>query len=239
MNIYHGHIWGVLPDDFPTSDLEKTYRNCIDIIGAGKPPVRLMGMGLGGVAHRFRTLAEYDQVFTTSFNNAGGAPPADDYYQQETALFIFFTTGLSCLESFFFAIHAHASYYKPKDFGLEKKQLMSVKPKTVATRFKEIWPESDLTKSMNKLVSSKEFKDWKELRNILSHRVVIPRQITIHMNGQPNEVIWQSIMAGSEIPNVQLNQLTTATRRTWLSNQLIDLVKTFSLFTAILGKATD
>ncbi|CCK82418.1 hypothetical protein [Desulfobacula toluolica] len=230
MNKYHGHIWGDLPDDFPTLDLEKAYRNCIDMIGEEHPSRRLMGMGLSGAAYRFRMLSEQDHMFTTSFNNVGGGPPIDDYYQQETSLFVFFIAGLSCLESFFFAMHAMASYYKPEVFGLEENQLRNVKPKAVVKCFKKKWPGSNLTLAMNKLVESNEFDEWQTLRNILSHRVVIPRQITINVREQSNNVIWQTGMAGPEFGDIQLNQLTTTTRRKWLADQLMELVKSFSLF---------
>ena len=126
MNKYHGPIWGKLPKDFPTNILEQSYRNCIDIFGENDYAVRLMGMGFAGTAYRFRTMAENSKIISTSLQQNGYGPSAEIYYQQITALYIFFSAGLSCLESFFFAMHALASKYKPS-FGLSPKDLSNVK----------------------------------------------------------------------------------------------------------------
>ena len=229
MTKYFGPIWGEPPPDFPTAGLETAYRECIDLMGAQTPPVLFMGQGLKGIAYRFRALAEYDEIFTESFIMQGSAPPLDDHFRQETALFGFFTTGLSCLESLFFAMHAMASHYESQTFRLDNDTLKNVTPQSVRCRFKQCWPNSDLTLEMNDIVDSPEFKNWKDVRNILSHRGVAPRNIKVGINFPINSD-WQLEAAGVDNTNEELTQSTTGTRRAWLADHLAKMTNAFSKF---------
>lgn len=230
MNKYHGRVWGVLPEDFPMKTLEKAYRNCIDVIGAENSSVQLMQMGLAGTAYRFRTMAENDEILSTSFKQSGYGPPAEDYYKQITSQYIFFSAGLSCVDSFFFAMYACAAHCRSKAFGLTSKDLKKVKIYSVKNNFNKYWNNTDIAIAMNELVASKKFAEWKDIRNILSHRAVIPREILLNCgNGQisANLLIQK---ADSEKQDIPLTELTTTKRRAWLANQMNSLVTAFDLF---------
>lgn len=228
---YHGRIWGELPDDFPMIKFEKIYRYCIEMIGAEEYSVRLMGMGFAGVAYRYRTLAENDEIFTTSIKQDGYGPPIEEgYYKQISSQFAFFTAGFSCIESFFFAMHALASYYKPDSFDLCTEALSRVGWSQVKDQYNKHWKETALASTMSGLVASTEFNEWKEIRNILSHRVEIPREIIFHCsNGNVSANLLRE-KAGSKGGNISLNEFTISKRRLWLSDQIMELVDSLVLF---------
>ena len=230
MNKYHGPIWGTLPEDFPTKTLEQSYRNCIDKFGKNDHAAQLMGMGFAGTAYRFRTMAENGEIISTSLQQDGCGPPVEAYYQQITSLYIFFSAGLSCLESFFFAMHALGSKYKPNFFGLSPKDLSNVSVLNVKKKFNEHWEGTDVAITMKELVASAKYFEWKEIRNIFSHRAVIPRQIIFNCSNGQITANLQLKKLGSQKQGVPLSELEMAKRRKWLANQVNRLVETFDLF---------
>jgi hypothetical protein len=230
MNKYHGPIWGTLPEDFPREILEQSYRKCIDRFGQNDHALQLMGMGFAGTAYRFRTMAENAEILSTSLQKDGCGPYAEAYYQQVTSLYIFFSAGLSCIESFFFAMHALGSKYKPNSFALSPKDLGNVRLLNVKKAFNTNWEGSDIAIAMEELLASAKLFEWKEIRNIFSHRAVIPRQITFNCsNGQTTANLLLE-KHSSQKRSVSLSELEIANRRMWLANQINHLVGTFDLF---------
>ena len=74
---------------------------------------------------------------------------------------------------------------------------------------------------MNKIINSNEFKDWKEIRNILVHRTTPGR--LIYMGGEK-----QSQGLCITIP---INKNTTNSRYKWLVKTISTLIKATDDFT--------
>lgn len=219
---YHGPVWGSLPPAYPTEQAERVYRYLLDQMAAQSRPRALMGYGFMGVAYRFRAAMEYQSEFESSFRSLGGvAPPMDEHYRQERALFGFFTSGLACIESFAFALHAIASHYKSSSFGLTEQDLRSVKPEAVAEALQRAWPSALVTTFINEIVHDATFRTWKVIRNMLSHRLVPPRAITV----SPGSGIQSTWLLNSHQFLDQDEPLDTVTgsRRLWLEERIRDL----------------
>lgn len=227
---YHGRIWGVLPEDFPMIKLEKTYRYCTEMFGAKEDSVKLMGMGFAGVAYRYRMMAENDKIFTTSINQDGYGPSNEAYYKQISSQFAFFTAGWSCMESFFFAMHALASYYKPDFFDLSPKALSRVGWSQVKDKYNKHWKQTTITSTMAEIVQSNEFQEWKEIRNILSHRVEIPRELIIQCRNGKISANLLLEKTGSKKEAFSINEFTTSDKRAWLAETIVNLVDALILF---------
>jgi hypothetical protein len=71
------------------------------------------------------------------------------------------------------------------------------------------------------ITSSKEYDDWKNLRNMLAHRTLPGRNIRIVPGGAPLPALWAGI-------EVDVN--TTALRRRWLAGKVFDLLRDIDLF---------
>jgi hypothetical protein len=181
-----------------------------------------MGHGFTGVAYRFRAATEYQSEFAHSYRAPGGAaPPADEHYRQERALFGFFVSGLACLESFAFALHAIASHYAASTFGLAEKDLRSVTPEAVTAALQKVWPSAALTTVMSGLVQDTTFQTWKAIRNVLAHRIVPSRAITATI-GSKVQSSWRLNGHYSQSPNEPLENATES-RLIWLSKHIRDL----------------
>ena len=190
---YHGPVWGSLPPAYPTEQAERVYRYLLDQMPADSTARALMGHGLKGVAYRFRAATEYESEFESSFLAPGGvAPPVDDHYRQEKALFGFFVSGLACLESFAFGLHAIGAYYKPTMFGLSPGHLKAIEPKAVADFLQRSWPSALVSRVMGALVQEDSFRKWKDIRNVLGHRAVPPRAIEV-APGSGVRSTWQLV----------------------------------------------
>jgi len=219
---YHGPIWGALPPDYPTERAESIYRKLLDDMDAKSHARALMGLGFKGVAYRFRAAADYQGESETSYYAPGGAaPPLDEQYRQERALFGFFVSGLASLESFAFATHAAAAHYKSAQFLLSDDALRAVDPRSVADGLARLWPSASLTEVWQRLIADDAFRKWKEVRNILSHRLVPPRLIAISPGSQ-TQTAWSFTNARLADSDEAFDKIT-GPRRLWLGRYLCDL----------------
>ena len=218
---YHGPVWGSLPPAYPTEQAERVYRYLLEQMPAESTSRALMGHGFKGVAYRFRATTDYASEFENSFLAPGGvAPPVDDHYRQERALFGFFVSGLACLESFAFALHAIAAYYRPESFGLSDGHLRAIGPKAVADALQSAWPGALVSRITNELVKDDTFRTWKDIRNVLGHRVVPPRHITASP-GSGIRSTWG--LANQFLDRDEPLEAVARPRSLWLTERVRDL----------------
>ena len=100
-------------------------------------------------------------------------------------------------------------------------------------KFKEAFRNENITSVLGQLVESREYRDWKVIRNILIHRLSHGRDIYI---GGPNDgrSLWLNKYPISEnrmLNGIPIDQNLTSSRRNWLSNSLSNvLVKSVEFF---------
>jgi hypothetical protein len=145
----------------------------------------------------------------------------DEHYRQERALFGFFTSGLACIESFAFALHAIGACYRPSSFGLTKDDLKSVTPKAVAKTLKQAWLSAAITSTINNIVNDAAFQTWKSIRNALSHRVVPSRAIAV-TPGSEIQSIWLLASQHYLDQDEPLDKVMES-RRPWLEERIREL----------------
>ncbi len=228
---FQGAVWGDMPDDFPTEPLEAHYRTLLNALPTSSRARRLLGLGLKGVAYRFRSMAESDEDFTEIIRRHGVTPPVDQHFAQENSLFGFFMAGMSCLDCLFYSLHALGGHYTPEKFSLENSSLQSVRPRTVVEAYEAVWPNTSLTLTIRCMIDSPRFRRWTRVRNVLTHRAVPPRSISIGP-GRDADVIWQVEEAGTQDADERIDDLTTAPKRLWLSTQLRLVVSALGDFIA-------
>jgi len=227
--MYRGSIWGALPAEFPTDRAEFVYRRLIDDLGSDSKARRLMGFGFTGVAYRFKAMFRHGLDLEESIATNGLAPPVDIVFKQENSLFSFFVSGMSALDCFFFALHSMGAHYAPDCFDLESNALRSVKPRSVTEAFEEEWPNEPISLAIRHLIDSAEFKRWKRVRNVVTHRAVPPRAITIRP-GQSTQAVWQVEEAGVKDADEEISKTTTSQWLEWISSQMHKLWSALEYF---------
>ena len=212
--------------DFPMKSYKKV-NECLTKHKDSHPiQWRSFGLGWNGVAYRYRAMTEYDKEFTKSVKSFGNSPQPEVRYEQGRALFGFFVNAVSTIECFFYATYCIASFLKPCDFSIQDpKALKSVSPANVEALFKVHFPKDALTTQMTKCVSEPAHTQIRDMRDVLSHRGMLPRNFyaggerdgmaTIPINPKDSPDIWKY--------DLPITEVTTALYRRWLCDNLTKL----------------
>ena len=214
------------PPDFAVAEYEAIHQR---VSAKSKPNMGAWEQYTGawnGLAHRFRTCAESDEAFTASIRQAGDAPPPSERYIQERELFSFFVAGLSSVESLCFALFAIGAMLRPNDFPMgTPKELRAISPESTARTFGSLYPGDAFTSALQQLTRSQEFRDWKEIRNILAHRAAPGRIIFAGITSNQQAAQWKV--------GISLDLNTTSSRRQWLSGQLTAVLRAVVSYIAL------
>lgn len=214
-----------MPQEFPTRPYEAVYRRLGNKRDSHPESFREFVSAWVTVAYRFLSCDEHNQAFSESVKRFGKTPLPLERYVQERELYGFFVAGFSVIESFCYGIFAIGSISKPKKFPfvtpVDKRK---VSPEVTADKFGAVFKGESITTALHSMRRSQDFRDWKNIRNILSHRSTPGRHA--FLGGDRNgEVIW-----GEKIP---INENTTASRFRWLVDTLDDLLDTADEFTSV------
>jgi hypothetical protein len=209
-----------LPEDFPKEPYLAIQKRVSVDLGEAHPEARReFAGGWNALRYRYLACSEHDRDFTDLIRKHQADP---DRYGQERALYCFFVTGQSAIESLCYGLYAIASVLRPDEFPVRDQNLKDIKWNHTAQLFRSSFPGETLTTALAELVNSSEFKAWRDQRNILTHRATPGRGINI--GGPKDGVIeWSGIV---------LDQETTASRRHWLSTVVGEILRSADSFTA-------
>lgn len=213
-----------LPSDFPRAPFLSFYWRVQAKAQRDGYPDEWQGHFIGSwkaTAYRFRACESHCRAFTRSMAAFGSAPLESEQYRQDTDLFGFFVNGLSALESLYYCLFAVGSRLSPTDFPfVTDKDLRRVEPTSVVSAFGTAYRSDALTVALQRVLAMPEYAEWKEVRNVLAHRVVPGR--TIYIGNVPARMPPHELrVSGLRIP---LTDQTTATRRAWLAPILTDVL---------------
>jgi hypothetical protein len=160
-------------------------------------------------------MCDHDIIFTESIRKSGSAPPLKERYVQENALFGFFTTGVSSLESCCYGAYAIASMVNPC-YRLTNKIVKSLNPQVIFHYFEDFYETGRLTQSLKIMVEDTNYQNLRKFRNVLIHRTYFGRIIQLSTKRELPD-IWK-------LGDVVLNDKFTAERRFWISGMLTNLM---------------
>jgi hypothetical protein len=220
-----------MPDDFPATEYKEMHK--LVIRRNAKSPIdsTVMSQFLGGwnaVAHRFRATADHDEAFTKALGKEADAQAAKDTasvfeskHLQERELFGFFVTGFSVLESFAYSMFALCSMVDgqafPMQTALDRRRVSLL---TTQQQLLGNYANEQVVSVFQACLASREFQQWKEIRNTLAHRTSPPRLYRPIANSHPSST-GETKSWSVEWPDfgVSLDANTTPTRRIWLANK--------------------
>lgn len=169
---------------------------------------------------------DYSHLFAESIKSHGDAPPPPERYTQERALFGFFINGIAVLESTYYGCNAIGALLLPAAFPLstdaERRQAT---PENTRDRFEKEFPHEDLTKAMKVVLNDPQHSEWREIRNILAHRVAPGRVIYGSTSSGAPPAIWK-------LKNIQIKLEVTGHREQWLTESLTRLIVSAEKFSA-------
>jgi len=168
--------------------------------------------------------ATSSETFTDSVRVAGTAPPLPERFKQEVALFDFFINGLAVIDSFFYGLYWIGSMVDTNKFPILSGELLrDIQVVKTVEKYMARFPSSSLITAFGRLghgssskdwKNTREYKEWKTVRNILAHRAAYGRALNL---GSELGDVWR-------VGNIQLNDQLTSSRRQWLASTLTDLM---------------
>jgi hypothetical protein len=181
-----------------------------------------------------RAALDHEQVFSASVA-LSTAPPPDERYRQDHDLFGFVVSSLSAIECVYFAAYCIGSLLKPTDFPLSRPASLKFYPQDVSKRFQLAFPGDMLTDAMRAVLGDPEYKQLRDLRNVLAHRGTPPRMHFFRTSGPDTPSAIPSNLADLASTwryNLQLNPQCLVPYRTWLEGSLDRLIKAAFGFTS-------
>lgn len=213
-----------LPDDFEYDSYEAVHSRIGPLNESHQPQWSEYVDAWSAIATRFYACAEYDDAFTRSIK-VNAAPQQPERSHQERDLFGFFVTGLSIIESTCYGLYAIASMLDAASFPIAgAKDKRTISPEHTSDRFRATFPNAGLSRALHATVNSQDYRDWKEIRNILAHRGTPGRTIhaTVGSGVGRNDALWTR--------GIALDASTTPARRLWLAGTLRTLLQEANLF---------
>lgn len=215
-------ILDLMPGDFAAAPYEAIHRR-MDTKKDTHPDSWAQYAGAwNAIVYRFRSCADHDRAFTKSVKRSGSAPPQPGRYIQERELFDFFMNGLAAIESFCYGLFVIASIVDAQNFPIRTPaDMRSINPENTARQFATAFPAELITTALQQMLNEQNFKDWKEIRNILVHRAAPGRTILLSTRRTLND-LW--------LKGIPINRNTTASRRQWLAGTLNSLLVAAEVF---------
>lgn len=198
-----------MPDDFPISSFEAIHERVVPWRGRFPEAVNQYFGAENGVAYRFRACAEYSDGFSV----AGGSS-SEGRHIQEKCLFGFFVSGFAVIESFCYGAFMLGAIIEPPAFPIATDgDLRRIDPAAAASSFAKSKLSSEpIHSALAGMVDCRAFKEWKVVRNLLSHRVTPGRDI--NLGGPEPPSVWKAAQG------IELTSTTTSERRAWLAKEL-------------------
>lgn len=212
-----------MPDGFPIGPFEAVHARVHSASVRNEKAAREYYGAENGVAYRFRACCEYSDDYVAS--GTANSLPEDRHYQ-EKALFGFFVSGFSVIESFCYGAFMVGALIDPLTFPIKTdKALKDINPNSTATAFSKSKlsgePISSLFAALFKHVS---YEEWATIRNLLAHRQTPGRHFNV--GGPGPFVVWKPGL------DVELNADTTSHRKKWLATTLTSLMEALDGLTA-------
>jgi hypothetical protein len=199
-----------------------------------------------GLAFRFRACMNHSQIFTEIFQRTGGASQNIDLYQEDDALFDFFVKGFSAIECFFYSLYAlgalihtpaqSPSVPPPPQFPLldpkDAKKLKSISPILTLNAFAREFPKQPITQHLEGLLKDARYKEWKDIRNLLAHRVASAGRSLQYSGPFLFQNAERPIAVTQWSSDLSLDSVTTSSRYDWLKQTINSSLEVTAAFTA-------
>jgi hypothetical protein len=219
-----------MPTDFPSGPFNTIQDHLRSRSVPSELRVEFAG-GWNGLRYRFLTCTEHDEAFTGSIVCHGDAPPHPERYRQDRELFGFFVTGLAAIQCLCYSLFAVSAMLEPSAFPMTSEDaLKKIEPERTAKSYNKgaTFRTDPLADALMALVDDQAYKDWRNARNILAHRINPGRHIYASAGEDPGRCLDSS--SRWKLDHIILDRNTTAQRRLWLANRLADTLNAAAIF---------
>jgi hypothetical protein len=209
----------VMPADFPTVAFERAYSHTKKRVRGRATQFEHFAAAWNAISFRFLALCDDGDQFSSSIEMQGAEANLQQRYLQERHLFGFFGNGFSTFESFFYGMFAIGSMLDPPNFLLTlPKDQQAVAPGTTNRAYLRAFAGDTILTVFQAVLDDTDYREWKEVRNILTHRTAPGRTIFVSITTDVDlPAVWK-------INNIALDSTTVPTRRAHASRLLAMLL---------------
>lgn len=212
----------VMPPEFPAAPFERVLERLRSRASTHANPYEHFCGAWNAISIRYLALIKEGDAFTASI---GGSNDGGDRYQQEHHLFGFFGNGFSAFESYFYGLYAIGSVLQPAQFPLATpKDQQLVSPSSTDRIYKQAFFGDPILGTFQAVFADAAYREWKEIRNILTHRTAPGRTIFVGIGSD------EDIAAQWKINNIPLDAQTVTIRRGHASRLLTLLLEAAAVF---------
>lgn len=208
----------IMPNDFPTLQYEAIFDR-VSRKANSSVFIDQFAPAWNAVAYRYRALAEDERGFTALVNHT--TPEPQIRYEQERALFGFFSNGFSIFESTFYGLFALGAMLSPVNFPIASpREQQRISPQSTMVSFKAAFAGDAINDAINILITNTDYIEWREIRNILTHRAAPGRTFFVGIGGPNDEPLpdqWK-------IKGIALDKNMAVGRRRRLSDLLTQIL---------------
>lgn len=214
-----------MPGDFPAAEYDSIHRKVEPLARRTSDVYEQFAGAWNAQAYRFLAMTEYEAAFSASIAGAGSSPTPADRFRQERDLFGFFSNGSSIFESTFYGLFALGAFLDPARFPIASaKDQQRISPPTTATAIAAAFAGDAINRSVDTVLSDASYLEWREVRNILTHRAA------------PGRIFFASIGVDDVLPDqwkikgIPLDAKLAPSRRAELSRLLSTLLRSIDQF---------
>jgi hypothetical protein len=216
----------LMPPDFPTTLFEHVYSRARLRSTSHVSAFEHFNAAWNAISFRYLALCDDGDAFTASVSAPDGGASLEERYQQERHLFGFFSNGFSAFESFFYGMFAIGALLHPVDFPLATpKEQQAVSPASTDRAYARAFVGDPILATFAAVFTDAAYREWKEVRNILTHRTAPGRTIFVSVESD------EDLLARWKINDIALGRETTSVRRGHAARMLSALLNAAAVFT--------
>jgi len=216
-----------MPPDFPVAHYESVHSKIQPRASTSREIYEQFGGAWNAIAYRYLAVTEYEAAFTASLVDVGTSPQATDRHQQERDLFGFFGNGFAVFEAAFYSLFALGALVSVASFPISTaKEQQRINPTSTTDAITKAFPNDPIVHTLNNVTSDSDYLDWREVRNVLTHRAA------------PGRIFFASVGGGTaiadqwKIKSITLDVHMAPARRAELSRLISDLLEAIDQFAA-------
>lgn len=216
----------LMPPDFPTTLFERVYSRARLRSTSHVSAYEHFNAAWNAISFRYLALCNDGDAFTASVSAPDGGASLQERYQQERHLFGFFSNGFSAFESFFYGMFAIGALLHPVDFPLATpKEQQAVSPASTDRAYARAFVGDPILATFAAVFTDAAYREWKEVRNILTHRTAPGRTIFVSVESD------EDLLARWKINDIPLGRETASVRRGHAARMLSALLNAAAVFT--------
>jgi len=176
------------------------------------------------IGWRFRSSYENMMSYVESWRTYGADVDFEELYFRERALFGMFVSGVSCIESTCYAAYALASHPNLLGVPFGDAEQKRCNPARLKTAILPHPPAHALAAALTSLIDAQEWSLWVGLRNRMTHRSNLPRNIHGAVGAPAPPARALQFAATSSTPAFEADESHLEVLFLWLSQSLTQLL---------------